>query len=313
MLRVFRDLTGVGLFLMVFTMGAAWAATAPSAEEIRESISTTLKERHPTDTGDWWRGLGPEAPAVIVAMAQETTSVFQRTRLVGALAWFDAPLGVEFLRSQIEGSPESSVRHAAMRSLGISQGDAALDFLLPYLQSKDVQTRMTAAQVLRRMPGERARGELDKYLKTEQVTWIARKVEEAPQPGASPSPSEPGFQNGLRREFGESFDGYWIGMAPSPGSVPQLLSRTALWVGSWSPSRQLEGELRIASALGDKVEQVLKLTGVGGKADRLKGVLVGAGGNFPFEAQLSQRQGVLILELRAAKKIFSLVAVHKKQ
>ncbi len=169
-------LAGLALVVSVLT-AVPYAAGARTDREIEQAISQLLVERHPNDTPDWWRGLGPQAPRVIIAMAERADDLYQRVRLVAALAHFpENARAVEYLREQAESTPEPVLREKAVRAIGISQGPKELDFLGKFLAHPDPQTRLAAAEALRGMDDAAAEARLEEYLKTEKAPFIAQRV-----------------------------------------------------------------------------------------------------------------------------------------
>lgn len=154
---------------------------AQSDAEIESSIESILLERHPTDTPEWWRALGQEAPRVILKMIEKNTETYRRLRLVEALAWFSGDSHtVEFLKQEAERTQDDVIRNAAIKGVGISQGTKEIDFISKYLKHSDPQTRYSAALALRGMEDVRARAVLDEYLKEEKASWIVDKVKNKP-------------------------------------------------------------------------------------------------------------------------------------
>src|SRR5436305_8117694 len=110
------------ILLSLLLLMALPAGADSSTDAIQHQIESVLAQRHPTDTPEWWRSLGPPAPAVIISMYQNTSHIYHRLRLLGALAWFDDPVAVDFLKKQAESSGDDVVVSAAIKSVGISQG-----------------------------------------------------------------------------------------------------------------------------------------------------------------------------------------------
>lgn len=151
------------------------SASAP--EHIQEAIEETLAQRHPKDTAQWWRSLGPGAPPIIIRMYEESKQIFHRVRLLQGLGWFDDPVALEFIKKQgTVADADSSIRNTVVKTVGVTQGVRELAFVSDFLKHPNPQTRWTAADVLRRMHDPRAEQALAEYLKGEKVEWIVSKV-----------------------------------------------------------------------------------------------------------------------------------------
>ncbi|MEO5970631.1 MAG: HEAT repeat domain-containing protein [Bdellovibrionia bacterium] len=153
--------------------GRAW-----SDNEIRASIEETLKIRHPDDTKDWWRSLGANTPKVIISIFKEDSMIYHQIRLVDALAWFDDPVAVDFLKEQALHHENTIVRRAAIRSIGLSQGVKEKAFLKQGLESSDPHTRLTTAKILNKLKDPAADRIVKDFLKTEKTDWISTTLKQ---------------------------------------------------------------------------------------------------------------------------------------
>src|SRR5436305_117052 len=96
-------------------------AFALTDSEVEQQVHDVLIQRHPKESGDWWQGLGANAPSVIIRMYQSSDSTYQRLRLLGGLGWFkDNSQAVDFLKQQASHTDEDLVRETSIRSIGIS-------------------------------------------------------------------------------------------------------------------------------------------------------------------------------------------------
>jgi hypothetical protein len=130
--------------------GVASAQTRTDAE-LEQAIQDVIIQRHPTDTPEWWRELGPEAPRVIIGMAEKAPRLYQRLRLVEALGWFDDQRAVEYLKRQADSASNGVIRNAAVKAIGNSQGAKELEFVSKFLKHSDPQTRKAAAQAVHKI------------------------------------------------------------------------------------------------------------------------------------------------------------------
>ena len=166
------------LAIVIGVFGFNWESRAWSEGEIRTAIEATLKIRHPDETGDWWRSLGVNTPAIIISMFKEDNNIYRQIRLVDALAWFDNPTTVEFLKEQATHHDNNIVRRAANRSIGISQGVKEKAFLKRGLESSDPRTRLATAKLLNDLMDPAADRIVKEFLKTEKTNWISTTLKE---------------------------------------------------------------------------------------------------------------------------------------
>jgi hypothetical protein len=134
--------------LLVAILLSTAFAEQTTDEGLEQSILVILKARHPKNQGDWWRGLGPRAPSVMMSLYQSSGSIYHRIRLIEALRWFTSPEVSDFLKHEAERNPNPVIQETAIRSLGVSQGLKEKDFLEKSLQNKNPRTRAAAAQAL---------------------------------------------------------------------------------------------------------------------------------------------------------------------
>lgn len=160
-----RNQLVVLLGLWMALEGQLWAF---NESEVRRSIEATIDMRHPSETADWWRSLGPHAPRIIMEMVQAEKRTYQKIRLIDGLAWFDDPQVVEFLKQVVDTHPDTALAYSALRSLAISQGEKQRAFLEKGLQSQDPQTRAQSVRLLARINGKRP--EISPYSLRQELT-----------------------------------------------------------------------------------------------------------------------------------------------
>jgi hypothetical protein len=231
---------------MIF-LAALFAISLAQADEgaIRAQIQEVLVQRHPSESEDWWRGLGSETPGLIIGMYQSSNNTLHQIHLLqGLSAFHDDSRAAEFLRGETK-SGTSVIRGAALGALGASQGEKALDTLALGLKNPDVQTRFAAAKAIHRLGGRAAKETLENYLKSERVDWISSRVladerpvglkpvdRASPEPLKEPSPED----------FAGSWKGYWI--VPELGQKPEIVSAAATaTIRVVGKEREIEGEL----------------------------------------------------------------------
>lgn len=210
------------MFLLFLSPAALLTAEAPwiplavaeaprSEEEIEAQIQDVLMQRHPTDTAEWWRSLGPSTPKVVIRMYEKSSNAYHRLRLIQALGWFpEDAAAVDFLKSQAESTDESVVRLTAIKALGVSQGAKETEFIAKYLRHSDPQTRMAAALALQKMGDARAASIVDQYMKEEKASWIVSRLKgEYPVPTKTLSPVS-SSEDRSHPEFFGAWSGYWL-------------------------------------------------------------------------------------------------------
>jgi hypothetical protein len=303
-------------------------AHALTEAEIREQVTAVISQRHPKDSPDWWRGLGPQAPRILIRMHDETDRASHKLRLLQGLAWFDDPAATDFLKQQARSSSNAVTRAASVRTLGLSQGEKELPFLVEMLKDADPDIRFAAAEAVSRVSGPKAQGALEKYRAEEKVPWVLSKLKgELPRPGAPAPFKQPG--EGLSPDFEGTWKGFWI----SPKAPHGLGSDEAVFTLSIDASGKLSGDLSIAAKPKRKT---YKLGGVTGKGSRVLGTLLdpspkrnaaplagpsprptepSASEELAFEAELlpPQAGGVQLLQLRAARTGATLIVRKEPQ
>ena len=298
------------LFVCVLTLSArAWSATDA---ELEKTISEALSVRHPTEGPDWWRSLGPTAPGVIIRMYEASDQIYQRLRLLEALAWFDDSASVEFLKLQADRTAYDVLRNAAIRSVGIARGAKEEEFVSQFLKHPDPQTRIAAAETLKRMNDSRADKVLETYLGDEKTPWITARLKgEAVLPKRLKITSS--SDDRLNPELTGTWAGFWV--APGAGS-PRMESRPAVLRLKVSGATGLEGELNLKKSGKALQPKAFVLAKVSGKSSRIIGVLIEMPASdsaqtsaqrdiqkqrreIPFEAELVERAGLKLIEFRA--------------
>lgn len=171
---VFAIIVGISGFVLESYAGSA--DSVGSNEEIRAAIEATLKIRHPTETKDWWHSLGSNTPSVIISIFKEDKNTYHQIRLIDALAWFDTPAAVEFLKEQAAHHDKNIVRRAAIRSVGLSQGIKEQSFLKLGLESSDPHTRLVTARIFSNLKDPASKQIVKEFLKKEKTEWISTSV-----------------------------------------------------------------------------------------------------------------------------------------
>jgi hypothetical protein len=149
---------------------------ASSDEEIRNAIQVILKSRHPTENGEWWSSLGPNAPKIIMDLYSTDKSIYHKVRLMDALAWFDDAAAANFMKKEGQNQTNQVLKNSAINSLIRAQGLKEKDFISKVLKDRNPHTRETAAMALIDLEDPKAGALVESYLKKEKVPWIASKI-----------------------------------------------------------------------------------------------------------------------------------------
>lgn len=280
-------------------------AASRSEPEIEEAIRNQLVQRHPNDTPEWWRALGPAAPRVIMRMADASTDIYHRTRLIGALAWFGESAEVaEFLKKQAQETEDTVIRNSALNSLGLSQGAAGVPVLESYLGDGNAQTRLAAARALQRIAKEdrAAKIALDEYLAREKVPWVQSKLR-----GELPAPSK-GLSEVSRSgdRLSRKLEGSWQGFFVFSGAGKETLkSVPARFLFRIENGNRLGGTLLLPPGKPGDPEVSIPVRELRGKGVHLRGLLprelAGTEKDIRVEGTLVERSGSELLELDAEK------------
>ncbi len=161
---------------MITLLVLAHGAWAHSEYEMRENISQVLSHRHPSESGTWWKSLGPSAVPVILQMYQEEVNIYRRIRLLDALAWFDVPDAVQFLKRTANESSNDVIKCSAVNSIIRSQGMREERFISKVLRSESSSLKITAARALDELEDERATHLVDEFLKEKGNSSFIQRV-----------------------------------------------------------------------------------------------------------------------------------------
>lgn len=266
-----------------------------SVDEIRQAVSQVLVQRHPTDTPQWWRDLGPQAPPVIMQMIRETDRTTVRTRLILALGAFDDPEVTAFLKEQALGAGESVLQRTAVEAVARSQGDRELEFVSRFLQNPDSLMRMAAARSIRNMKSERAREIFERYLTQEKTPGIVDRLKGL-TPTPVPAPAISNANESVSADWIGTWRGYWVEPAAKSalGGPPKGMATASAFIKfERSGGAPLTGELVLKKS-------ALILQNPMGKGQKLKGVFAPKGPmagthSFAFDAEVVEQAGAWIL------------------
>lgn len=304
----------------VSTVSSVTSAYAQSRSEIKKRIESVLQERHPTDTPTWWKRLGPETPSVLLEMANATSIVLHKVRMLEALAYFPKDrAAVVYLKEQAQSADNDVVRNTALFSLGESQGIQESKFLEGFLTHKDAQTRYSAALALQKIvqatQDEKVKQTLERYQKKEKATWILARLQ-GKQPkalGGSLGPVST-HEDTLNPKFEGKWTGYWLipeeeGRGKKKGMLAQEV-KMDLVIG---PRQKVKGHLLIKKMLKDRtgkmvsVQERFDLMRVFRARSEILGKLVKKDSKkksetLSFKAQLKYRSGAHLIQLEAPKQ-----------
>ncbi len=309
-------LAGVAVVIFVWSLGPQALAAGSINPLLEEKIQATIDQRHPTDTADWWRALGPDAVKTIIAMYDQTSQVYPRIRLIQGLGWFDDPDAVAFIKNQADNATDDVVRNASITSLSLSQGSREDDFIAKFLDNNDPQTRMTAALALKHLPDDpHAEELLIKYLASEKQGWIRDRVTREP---AVPLSAPLKITSRQERKLAPEFDGSWTGLWLQPRRAASARATPPNGMRSDPVTVELEldddgilsGELKVKlkpdSGPGPEKVYTYKVEKIIGKDAHITGILSRATPKpkdpnakitMAFDAELAQRDKLALLHV----------------
>lgn len=150
--------------------------------EVRSQVDTAIRDRHPQYSKEWWQGLGENAPRVILQMITENTEVSRQVNLTQALAWYDDPDAMEYLKREALESDVNVRRNAAIRSIGRSpRGSEQTEFLSGFLEHSNPHTRLEAARALQAIgvenPSAKLQEKLSAFRKKEKAVWVVKDLD----------------------------------------------------------------------------------------------------------------------------------------
>jgi hypothetical protein len=171
-------------WILISTQASIFGATAWGQEDsqkdlkIRESIQAILQVRHPTEDGNWWRSLGPQAPRIIMEMYENSTNIYHRVRLMNALAWFDNPDSAQFMKKEMNQTSNQVIRNSAIQSVIRSRGMKEKKFISTVLENENPQSRIAAAEALGMVEEPEAQEMVSKLMSKEKDTWVGHRITE---------------------------------------------------------------------------------------------------------------------------------------
>lgn len=221
------------LILLIASV-ASLNAFALTPEQIRIAIQGKMSERHPEKINEFWDKLGPEALPVLKQMYQETQNGNERGWLLDGMSHFDDASVATLLQSDIPKQEDEVLKRKQLSALIRSQGEAAYDFVEPYLDDEDPQIRKAVAQGLKQYGGssKRIAGRLQDYLNSEKVPWVKDAVMKTQMVAKVQQPS--------RNVFAEV-----AAVEPSPTPLPQK-NWEGEWRGVWiTPDKKSEAVVNL--------------------------------------------------------------------
>jgi hypothetical protein len=254
------------IFLSFIIMTNTSGARAATDVDTREKIQNVLSQLHPTDTPEWWRGLGPDAPGTIISMYEHESFVYHRLRLVQALAWFNDPAATAFLEKQANESNDDVIRNGAIQSLGTSSGPSEDDFIAGFLNHRDPQTRLVAAQALRKAGDEKAQNYLNQFMSHEKIQWVRDRYTTGILAPAPFQIIHPVTSIKALKTISPDFSGTWKGtlLVPQFKEEKGMQSYSAELVLSFdSTTQNLHGILTVQNATNSVVARFDRVQGDG--------------------------------------------------
>ena len=169
------------ILFVIIALFFGHSAQALSPSEIRDQIESQMRERHPHPPVDFWEKLGPEALPVLKAMVAEESAPVRRSWLIEGLAHFSDPSVAGILEKEVQGTENVVFKKKLLSALIQSQGDAAFEFVEPYLKDADPHIRLAVARGIKeRMSESKAVARLSQYQSEEKEIWVKADLSKTP-------------------------------------------------------------------------------------------------------------------------------------
>jgi hypothetical protein len=320
MISPLRYFLAAALLFSPFAM--ATSASAYTDAQIQQIVGDKIMERQPTDTPQWWQGLGENAPGVLIGMYTSETNIYHRIRIVQGLGWMDSPEAVSFVEQQAQDTDTDVIRNAAIRALGNGQGAKEEDFISKFLKNPDPQTRLAAAESLQKIKDPRAQDLVAAYMKEEKTPWLLDKLS-GKQLGATGLSRVSSSEDRISSDFEGTWRGYWV--SPKDHGSGMQTAQVVLQFKAPSAANSIQGNLtaithkvsardfQISDGTGKGVNVAGNLTetpaplsanlstsGTSAAASRTAAQPMPSlkPTQFEFQSTLSRMKGVLIMEMR---------------
>jgi hypothetical protein len=275
------------------------------ASDLKKEIQSLLEDRHPSESREEWKKLGPGASSVILKMLESTRRVDHRARLISGLAAFQSPAVVRFLKKEaLSSSTDSILRSEALHSLGASQNVKELKFIAGYLKNEDPQIRLAAAETLKEMNHFQADTLLGDYVSHEKTAWIVSRLN-----GEFPDPVQNSRHS--QKKKGQvaqaAISGKWTGFLVSSFNGEELKSESALLTISGEQMKEMTGGVSIQKKGGVKR---LKLNELRKTSEGFSGLISEDTSNsapIPFQAEVYSLEGHVFMNLKFSSQAGILV------
>lgn len=125
-------------------------AGAPANTFLQDQITERLRRIHGVDNPrETWRALGPEAPAVMIAMFKKSDVHMDRLRLLEAIGFFEDPVAHRFIKDELKSNSSSLERSACLRGLS-NAGDAdSIKIIQEFTNDSDLNVRKEASRLIK--------------------------------------------------------------------------------------------------------------------------------------------------------------------
>jgi hypothetical protein len=192
-------------------------------------------------------------------MLAEEGGPVRRSWLIEGLSHYSDPSVASVLEKEVQGTENGVFRKKLLSALIQSQGDAAFDFVEPYLKDSDPHIRLSVARGMRdRMTDEKARARLDRYQSEEKESWVKSEWSKGPMaqaalPGgarrikALPSEAKPETQK--KKEADPS--GEWSGVLVRSSRVAPARAFLSRKEGEWKVELKLSKQRKVELKASD--------------------------------------------------------------
>jgi hypothetical protein len=165
------------IFLLLLLL-PVFAHAAKTEAEIRQSIQELIIQRHPVIPQGFWEGLGSEAPPILRKMYSESKNPVHQSFLIDGLSHFHDPATAEFLKVKASTSQNDVTRKKFLGAVIRSEGEAAFDFVEPYLKDESPHVRLTVAMGLKEYAqNDKIKARLDAFRKSEKKPWVTQELD----------------------------------------------------------------------------------------------------------------------------------------
>lgn len=232
------NLKKILIALLLVIMIPAQAPVQASEESIRAAIQNQINQRHPSLPSGFWEGLGTAAIPVIKQMYAESTSANEKTFLIDGLGHFDDPSVGAFLENEVKSTQNEVLKKKLLSAVIQSEGEAAFDFVEPYLKDSDGHIRLSVARGLMAYEqNEKIKKRIAEFKANEKSSWVLADLKKS-------GPAEALQKTRKQVEANPAKDS--VKPVAAVKTVPPLPEKN--WAGIWRGSYVTENKMILVEA-----------------------------------------------------------------